>query len=282
VAGVITLFFKRVNLLESRSGLLPDLFQLSSSTSGRPVLSVSALYTANMSDLVAYSVNSFQFEEHGYMGCGSHTMSVEQSPSRPMSPDYEMPGSPNSVQSDWSQSSASTMGYDSSSDSNAFEVPRLKSALKRTASTSHSLASPAPRKLSVHWDPCTVFETRPWIGKRRRVVSESEQEEDEEMQAPNAKRARFAEAEPQTSESQHSLSVISQRTSHLPLFPEASRVVLPSFNFSVLLTQEPCASAASTECCGTTGAPAKFVPFALAPKKRCVAAVTSSLLTPLR
>jgi len=72
-------------------------------------------------------------------------------------------------------------------------------------------------KKNVRWCPDVVFETRPLTKRCRNQIKQ--EMDDDVMDAPNAKRQKCSETENQ---------------SFVPIFPTASRSVIPSFNFSAL------------------------------------------------
>jgi hypothetical protein len=155
--------------------------------------------------------------------------------------EMEIPSSPLSEMSDWSSSTttdcmSAPMSPSSPSSDEELSIKKpLKPSLKR--------AGAASRKRTVTWDPNVVFETRPWSGKRRRAQVDDGDDEletavmagyvDAELKAPiPTKRAKLAEIETQAS----AVSLLQFLPSIAPpVFPEASRTVIPSFNFNSLL-----------------------------------------------
>lgn len=184
----------------------------------------------------------------------------------------DVPASPSS-ESDWSCSSASTecmsapMSPSYSCDDLPLKKP-LKSSLKRAGTSS--------RKRTVTWDPTVVFETRPWSGKRRRCqVDDGDEDASDmtELKAPiPTKRAKLAEIE-QTASIHSALQFLPSLAP--PVFPEASRTVIPSFNFSTILSQPSSCLAndnqkADSQLDALPSPPARpsFVPFTFVTPKR--------------
>jgi len=198
-----------------------------------------------------------------------------------VSTQMDMPASPSS-ESDWSCSSATTecmsapMSPSSSEDEVNLKQP-LKSSLKR--------AGAASRKRTVTWDPNVVFETRPWSGKRRRSqVDYGDEDESDmtELKAPiPTKRAKLAEIEKSAF---HSVLQFLPSLAP-PVFPEASRTVIPSFNFSNILSQpSPCHTNANHSAANlhdslpSPPSCPSFVPFTFVTSKRNPHLSSSSLL----
>lgn len=189
-----------------------------------------------------------------------------------------MPGSPASDSSDYSQSSASTVDYCSQPSSPVPEEPR-KSIVLKPALRRHGVARGGPAKC-VSWDPNTVFETRPIQRKRSHAAitqAEEPTQADTELCAPiPRKKAKIAELETHAafSSALHQLPSFSNHPSNC--YAEASRAVIPSFNFDAMLVDT------TTDNAPTPAAPAPnptFVPFSLAPKRKSIS--LSSKLLPL-
>ena len=208
----------------------------------------------------------------------------------------EMPGSPSSVSSD-STNTTEYMSQPSSptpedASTMSCKMP-LKSSLRRAGQP-----STRPRR-TVTWDPNTVFETRPWLGKRRRSQVEEDEEEndlqgarccasfnDDLTAAPTpCKKAKFAESTTTTT-TVHQTS-LANTTSCLPIFPEASRIVIPMFDFSSVLPLETRPSQLSNASTSSTVHPTpsssspserpSVVSFSLTPKRQPIA-VRSNLI----
>lgn len=158
-----------------------------------------------------------------------------------MSP-MELPCSPASEGSDWSMSSTTTecMSQPTSPVPEDLKKP-FKSSLKR-----HGESGKRP-KMSVRWTVDTVFETRPLVKRRRPSPSYNDEiesdEQDSELKAPiPTKKAKIAELETHAAAATalHFLPPLSAAApapaaapySFTPIFPEASRTVIPTFNFS--------------------------------------------------
>jgi hypothetical protein len=148
-------------------------------------------------------------------------------------------------------------------------------------------------KRNVSWDPSVVFETRPFSGKRRAraQVEDGDDEVEKEMMNGNfdaelkapipTKRAKLCEEiESQTFHQFSSSMTVATTTASLqflpsicpPLFPEASRTVIPSFNFSSFVArdinvQSPSETQRQTEQQQRPSKPC-FLPFSLVNSKR--------------
>lgn len=180
-----------------------------------------------------------------------------------------MPGSPASVASDYSQSSSSTFDYCSQPTTPTPEELSKKVALK-PALRRHGSPRTAKR---VSWDPNTVFETRPIQRKRSHSAMLQTQQsgsEDSEMCAPiPTKKAKIAELETHAAftTALHQLS-FSPSPSTGNSFAEASRTVIPSFNFDAALVETSAAQSAPAAL--VVAATPSFVPFSFTPKRRPV------------
>lgn len=214
---------------------------------------------------------------------------------------------PVSPDSDWSSSSTATTSSTCQSIDGSLRKA-LKSALKRRD-------SPSKPQRRVHWHPQTIFETRPFTGRRRpRPTSfdtdEEAQQENSSLCVKKIKASectlagphRFSPGAPTlpSSSAYHNIpntatTIASQYDSvkvapaiGVPIFPEASRVVIPSYNFSSVLSLSPKNSAlesqsnqqqesakASELLCSSEK---KFVPFSFTSKRRAQLNTASSLL----
>lgn len=197
----------------------------------------------------------------------------------------EMPGSPASVSSDSSCSTYTTEYVSQPSSPNCEDTTAmldkpLKSSLRRAGQP-----STRPRR-TVTWDPNTVFETRPWLGKRRRSQVDEEDDDscgalqtsfdaDGHLPAPTpTKKAKFAEFDGASSASSvHQTSLHSSGV--LPIFPEASRIVIPMFDFSSVLPLETGSPNSTTSQTSVLHTPSpslserpSVAPFTLTPKRK--------------
>jgi len=196
----------------------------------------------------------------------------------PMSP-MEMPGSPLSVGSDWSNSTA-TADYTSQPSSPYSEEYATKKPLKPSLKRVGGAKRP---KMSVRWDPETVFETRPLVKRRRphSVIENDVEAEtvDVELKSPiPTKKAKIAELESQASVTTALHFLPSSISTTTPVFPEASRTVIPSFNFNSFVALDTPTANVPEEKAEEKQSPSSapvFVPFSLVTRKL---PATSSLL----
>jgi hypothetical protein len=211
----------------------------------------------------------------------------------------EIPGSPSSISSvdSWSSSSSSSSSTTTAecvsqplSPSDFFDDAPL-SSIKKPLKPSLKRIGTTPRvKRNVSWDPSVVFETRPFTGKRRgrAQVEDGDDEVEKEMMNGNfdaelkapipTKRAKLCEEIESPTFHQFSSSMTASTSASLqflpsicpPLFPEASRTVIPSFNFSSFVARDFNAQSPSETQQQTEQRPSKpcFLPFSLVNSKR--------------
>jgi len=189
-----------------------------------------------------------------------------------MSGPMDIPSSPCSVSSEWSNSTNTTecMSHPTSPSPCEDDVsPKrpMKSSLKR--------AGTASRKVRVTWDPSVIFETRPLSGKRRRnEVQDGDDDVEKEIMAGNydadmkapipTKRAKLAEMEIVASVT----PLYFTPAATPPLFPEASRTVIPSFNFNSTLSRSLQTCSNLQESAHEPSTRPSFVSFTLVNPKR--------------